>query len=47
MIRIYERKTQKCSINMPTFGKTHKVNISLTTFNNNIRMLNTEIPTSV
>lgn len=46
MIRIYERKTQKCSINMPTFGKTHKVNISSTTFNN-IRMLNTEIPTSV
>lgn len=31
---------------MPTFGKTHKVNISPTTFNN-IRMLNTEIPISV
>ena len=31
---------------MPTFVKTHKVNISPTTFNN-IRMLNTEISAAV
>ena len=31
---------------MPTFVKTHKVNISPTTFNN-VRMLNTEISAAV